>query len=347
MTYMPKSAVPVNRYMPKSAVPIKTVNESGMGQFAAGAAQGVQGILPLEQVAKYGPQELKPVAGILGMAQKKIAPIRESFEAVEEYPKPKTMGGSLARLGGQVSPLVAGMASPVLRGEAALTGRTLLTPKVSDPQKAVNLSKEVLGELNTARSAFGEGISSVIEQFPDEMIDLKSTTELLRRLPKIVLKGVKDTSKYQVKWMKGGTPQPTLKNLQNLKEAVGDYLSEGEWIKTPLDKKNIREVYRGIKDVMVKSKPELKPQLDAYHEFITRVYSPLSSKLTRKGESVVSPMLRTMTSAGEEADRAALEAFKQISPAVKKPLGALSRYGKIKEIKKIPSRIPFVGGVFK
>lgn len=347
------SQTPTVRFTPKSEPPPK---ENIFGQFATGVAQGTKGMLPLDLVSKYGPQELRPVSGIMESFQKNkpimgmnvpgAKNVSESFESVERYPKPQTTLGGVARVSGQLSPMLFG-AKPAVQGLKALTGKTLLGLQTSAPQKAVNLSAKALEELNTARSFFNKGISDVIDQFPDEMIDVGKARSVVSSLPKEVIKNIRDTKIYDIKWLKGGTPQPTLRNMQKLKEAVGDHLSEGDWIKRPNDKKSISNAYSSIRDIMVDAKQELKPQLDAYHHFIKSVYSPLKNKLTRKGESVVSPILRTMTSAGEEADQAAIEAFKNITPNVKKTFGALSRYGRIKEVKKIPSRIPLVGGLFK
>jgi hypothetical protein len=279
----------------------------GLGIAGRGAGEQLKQELqasPVRGMGRVAEAVAPGIGGLAGFAQPQVQP-EQTREAIQETVKAVPM-----EIGAGV---VGGLAGQALRAFRPLGKKATL-----------QATKDVAGELSSVQRELGRNITKIIDDYPETAINIKSTNQALKELPDNVISYIrKNADIYDVKFLPNGSPVTTLRNMQNLKTAVSDYVtSPKQWeMHTKQQIGKIKGVYRKLRDIMVEAQPALKEPLKAYHNYINDVYNYVKPIVKTSGGQIKEKSLRAAMRGGADiGKREALESLAKLSDKAKQAL---------------------------
>ena len=296
---------------------------ASVGGSALGGAVGYQAGKQLEAELKEVPLKAglrfadAAMPGISALAPDLPPEIQASISqrAMKEAPMDFMLGAALG---------VAG------KGIKGLAGTRIMGKNFT-----LNKVRNVAQELDKTRNVKGTAIRKVIDEFGDDVVE--GVDDVLSKLPDTTKNYLKKNAGFlNIAFDENGKVINSLRNTQNIKEAVGDFMSTKDWIEAgSKSKAAIKGVYRGIRDKMVAAKPLLKEPLNDYHKFMDDIYFDVRKLVTDASGKIREKKLVTALKPGaERTKQLAVEAFSEDNPIVKESIDGVKKFISRQNIKK-------------
>ena len=272
----------------------------GIGMAIAGRGAGEQLKSEIqESPLRAGARVLEPaIPGLTGLTRA-VSPevtAQSAKETIKKIPEEVAFG------------VAGGLIGRVLRGFRPVGTKSLL-----------RATEDISSELGKIQSSLSDDIVKIIDDFPETPINMKATNAALKELPENTMSFIrKNAELYNVTFLPNGTPVSSLRNMQNLKKAIADFVtSPKQWEEhTKAQIGAIKGVYRKIRNVMVEAQPALKKPLESYHNYMDEVYD------------YVKPLVKT--SSGQAKEKTLRTALKPSADMAKKE--ALNKLGKMSKV---------------
>jgi len=192
---------------------------------------------------------------------------------------------------------------------------------------ALNRVQTVARGMDTYKAELGTAVGKAIDTVGEAVVE--GVDDVLAKLPdaaKVHLK--QNFGRYGIASVNGKFTN-SLKNVQKIKMAIGDLMNSGDWTKKELGivKSDTMGVYKSLRDLMVKTRPEIEGVLKGFHNFMDDVYYPVSSVVYNKRGKVVEKKMRTaLAPKAERMTKKAIEQLSDIDPDVSKAISEIKGY---------------------
>lgn len=202
-------------------------------------------------------------------------------------------------------------------------------------------AKQFWKDTTDLKDLYGNEIRNITDNLkPDKVIPTGKIVKELKKLPDKMLTEIKNNyDTFGVRFLPNGTPLPTLKNIQALKEAVGDFISDVNWLSSVQGRQStVKGVYSKIRDIMVDIKPMLKEPLNAYHRFMEDVFIPIKQTVQPKrlrGNISEKGLGRMISPTSDAIGRKAVEAVESSSDSARRAIRDIKKFQKRETLKQM------------
>lgn len=171
-------------------------------------------------------------------------------------------------------------------------------PRIMGKNYTLDRANEAATLLDDARNLLGDLKGKVIQQVGNRTVDIdKLNAQLPKVIPKQVLT-ILDDPIYEIRKLPDGSIEPTIVNLDKMKQAIGDLFATDAWQKeAPNQAKAIaRQIYGIISQSIKDAAPEAKEPITDYHNFMDifrqvnkTLRSPMGTILEKRFRGALKP----------------------------------------------------------
>jgi hypothetical protein len=243
-----------------------------------------------------------PVSSVVGMAEPIYNMISGKAFIAPQYPEFPTYRGGAEFMSKQTSPLQ--IATNLLAGAGLLKSFNKL-PAFMGKDYVYGRSKQGAMELDKMRKSIGEAKRMAIESVGTTPIPNFKPT-----FARQVLDKLKDPI-YEIEFTKAGAIKPTMKNLDRVMDALGDFMTTATWEEAGKKlQQSVKQSYRQVREYMTKTVPSIKKPIENYSKFMDS-YRVVNKTLRNTAGDILDAPLKGAFEVG--AERAKYEAWKALS----------------------------------
>lgn len=276
------------------------------------------------------PKNLEPVAQGAMMGKSIIRPSIEDAADISTNP----LSALLALVGTPAGRNVTSKAA-TMTGKIAKSATSKL-PQLMGKDYSFQKAQQAADLLNSTRSQLGRNVKASISRVKDIRIsdtdDLTRLGRVFKKMPKEVVNKLDDPV-YAIEKYADGSIKPTLGNLNKIKGALDDTMTQRQWFEAgKLTKRRIKLGYKVVNDTMRKTARAFGTPIDEplnnYHNFMN-TYNKIIRKVQDTKGTVLEKSFRNSLKPGAERSYqlAWQEMTKQI-PELKRVLRDIEKYNK-------------------
>lgn len=201
-------------------------------------------------------------------------------------------------------------------------------PRIMGKDYTINRAQTLAKDLKDLRLGYGSLKEDMLKKVGNLKVDVSDLSKTLDKLPDTAINKIGETV-YDFK-------DSSIKNIDDIREAIGDMLSSKDWIEaTKTNKATLKYVFNELGNLMKAKHPEVSSSLNAYSNFMKDVYRPAEKTLFRSGKIVEKPLRGALKKGAERTTQQAFESLGKSVETSKQALKDMSKFIGREQLKKV------------
>lgn len=284
--------------------------------------------------------EITPVT-IPGRIQKSFAE-QTTPEEFQEFAE------TVAEAGAFLGVEVLGAKVPIIRKNIVDLGKSLSRFSLfKNPDFVLQQSDRINQLVDDAETQAGRVVKDLwAGKIGDKNVDKAKAGNTLKRLPKNVLRAMRDpekTSLFNIRFERDGSLSRDARNIWNVRRFLDNFLTSKDFIDaTKIEKQAILTARRGLAAILRDVDKMVAPIMERFSK-ITKAADRIRGVTTMKGEAVANKLQNLYTSKGEPGVRKFFTQMQEFVPEIENLTNEVIKFNRGQVLKRVAGRTLAIG----